>query len=289
MDFGRVLTAMATPFDEHGQVDFLKIDELVDHLIENGTEGLVVAGTTGESATLSFDEKVEVWRRTVKAADKRVPVLAGSGTNGTQESLELSLRAQNTGVDGLMLVVPYYNKPNQEGLYLHFKTIAERTDLPIMVYNVPGRTVVRMTPETVINLSRVPSIVAVKEATGDLSAMAQMVEETADDFYVYTGDDHLTYPSYAIGAHGVVSVSAHVAGSMMQQMLNHFDKGETKEAAKLHRKLVPVCKGMFIAPSPAPIKAAVKRKGLDIGGVRLPMVPLTVEEEKFVHDLVDRL
>ncbi|WP_347860580.1 4-hydroxy-tetrahydrodipicolinate synthase [Salimicrobium sp. PL1-032A] len=289
MDFGRVLTAMATPFDDHGNIDFPKIDELVDHLIDNGTEGLVVAGTTGESATVSFDEKVDVWRRTVQAAKGRIPVLAGSGTNGTQESFELSKRAKDAGVDGLMLVVPYYNKPNQEGLYLHFKTVAEGVDLPIMVYNVPGRTVVRMTPETVIKLSDIPNIVAVKEATGDLSAMAQMVEETADDFYVYTGDDHLTYPAYAIGAHGVVSVSSHVAGKEMQQMLDFFDNGQTGEAAKLHRKLVPVCKGMFIAPSPAPIKAAIKRKGLDIGGVRLPMVPLTVEEETFVHDLVDRL
>ncbi|SIS37476.1 4-hydroxy-tetrahydrodipicolinate synthase [Salimicrobium flavidum] len=289
MDFGRVLTAMATPFDDHGQIDFPKINVLVDHLIENGSDGLVVAGTTGESATLSFDEKVKVWKRTVEAADGRIPVLAGAGTNGTNESLELSLLAKNTGVDGLMLVVPYYNKPNQEGLYLHFKTIAEKIDLPIMIYNVPGRTVVRMTPETVIKLSQVPNIVAVKEATGDLSAMAEMIDGSSEDFNIYTGDDHLTYPSYAIGARGVVSVSAHVAGAMMQEMLDLFDEGKTKEAAMLHRKLVPVCKGMFIAPSPAPIKAAIKRKGLDVGGVRLPMVPLTKEEEQFVHDLVDSL
>ncbi|SIS64450.1 4-hydroxy-tetrahydrodipicolinate synthase [Salimicrobium salexigens] len=289
MDFGRVLTAMATPIDSFGQVDFPKIDELVDHLVNNGSDGLVVAGTTGESATLSFDEKVKVWERTVYAADGRVPVLAGSGTNGTQESLELSLLAQNAGVDGLMLVVPYYNKPNQEGLYLHFKTIAEKVDVPIMVYNVPGRTVVRLNPETIVWLSEIPNIAAVKEATGDLSAMAEIIEGASDDFNVYTGDDHLTYPTYAIGGRGVVSVSSHVAGKTMQEMLDLFDQGEIKKAAAIHRKLVPVCKGMFIAPSPAPIKEALKRKGLDVGGVRLPMVPLTKEEETFIHNLVDDL
>jgi 4-hydroxy-tetrahydrodipicolinate synthase len=283
--FGRVSTAMVTPFDHKGHIDFPKTTQLINHLIENGTESIVVAGTTGESPTLSKEEKLALFQHAVKVADKRVPVIAGTGSNNTYESIELTKKAEQIGVDAIMIVAPYYNKPNQEGLYQHFKAIAENTKLPLMVYNIPGRSSVNILPETVIRLSKIPNIVAVKEASGDLNAMAKIIANTDDDFLLYSGDDGLTLPCMAIGGTGIVSVASHVIGNEMQEMVHAFLNGENEKAAKIHQQILPIMEGLFAAPSPVPVKTALQIKGLDVGSVRLPMVPLTEQERNAVAAL----
>ncbi|MED3552134.1 4-hydroxy-tetrahydrodipicolinate synthase [Cytobacillus praedii] len=276
--FGRVSTAMVTPFDRKGHIDFSKTTQLINHLIENGTESLVVAGTTGESPTLSKEEKLALFQHVVKVVDKRVPVVAGTGSNNTYASIELTKKAEQIGVDGIMAVAPYYNKPNQEGLYQHFKSISENTKLPVMVYNIPGRSAVNILPETVIRLSKLPNIVAVKEASGDLNAMAKIIAGTDEDFLLYSGDDALTIPVLAIGGYGIVSVASHVIGNEMQEMLQAFLNGDNKKAASIHREMLPIMEGLFAAPSPTPVKTALQLKGLNVGSVRLPLVPLTEQE-----------
>ncbi|MBT2688614.1 4-hydroxy-tetrahydrodipicolinate synthase [Bacillus sp. ISL-47] len=283
--FGRVSTAMVTPFDHKGHIDFPKTTQLINHLIENGTDSIVVAGTTGESPTLSKEEKLALFQHAVKVADKRVPVIAGTGSNNTYESIELTKKAEQIGVDAIMIVAPYYNKPNQEGLYQHFKAIAENTKLPLMVYNIPGRSSVNILPETIIRLSKIPNIVAVKEASGDLNAMAKIIANTDDDFLLYSGDDGLTLPCMAIGGTGIVSVASHVIGNEMQEMVNAYLNGDNEKAAKIHQQILPIMEGLFNAPSPVPVKTALQIKGLDVGSVRLPMVPLTEQERNAITAL----
>ncbi|MEN2464517.1 4-hydroxy-tetrahydrodipicolinate synthase [Ornithinibacillus sp. JPR2-1] len=289
MNFGKILTAMVTPFNQDGEINYDETTKLVNYLIDNGTEGLVVAGTTGESPTLTKKEKLELFSHVVKIVDKRIPVIAGTGGNNTQSSIELTKEAEKCGVDAVMLVAPYYNKPNQQGLYTHFKVIAEETTLPIMLYNIPGRSVVKMSAETIIALSKIDNIVSVKEASGDLDQAAEIIENTSDDFTLYSGDDGLTLPVLSIGGDGIVSVASHVIGNEMQEMIRAFEQGDTKKAAKIHRKLLPVMNGLFEAPSPTPVKAALKTKGIQTGGVRLPLVPLTAEEESRVKSLLENL
>lgn len=279
LNFGQILTAMVTPFNDQEEIDFEQTKTLINHLIANGSDGLVVAGTTGESATLSTEEKVELFRFVVEVVDGRVPVIAGTGTNSTKTSIELSKQAELCGVDGLMLVNPYYNKPSQEGLYQHFKHIANETSLPCMLYNIPGRSAVNMKPETIIRLAEIENIVSVKEASADLDAMTQIIHETPEDFTLYSGDDGLTLPVLAIGGVGVISVSSHILGNEMQAMINHFIKGNHQEAAELNGTLRPMMRAMFEQPSPAPVKAALNMKGIQVGNVRLPMLPLTDEEK----------
>lgn len=286
MNFGRILTAMVTPFNEKGEVDYEKVNELVNYLIANGTEGIVVAGTTGESPTLTTEEKFLLYKRVVEVVNGRIPVIAGTGSNNTNASIQLTKMAEEAGVNGIMLVVPYYNKPSQEGLYQHFKAIAEATTLPVMLYNIPGRSSVNMSPETVIRLSKVENIVCVKEASGNLDAMAKIIEETDDSFSLYSGDDGITLPVLAIGGAGVVSVAAHVIGNEMQAMVQSFINGDLKGAAALHRKLLPIMKALFAAPSPSPVKAALKMKGIDTGSLRLPLIPLNdMEKETLIQAL----
>ncbi len=275
MNFGQLITAMVTPFDEQGEIDFIATRNLINHLLENGSDGLVVAGTTGESPTLTQKEKVDLFEFTVRVVAGRVPVIAGTGSNNTRESIELTQQAEAAGVDGIMLVVPYYNKPSQEGMYQHFKVIAESTALPIMLYNIPGRSSVNMCPETIIRLATIPNIVAVKEASGNLDAMADIIENTSADFALYSGDDGLTLPVLSIGGAGVVSVSAHVIGPEMKTMISHFKHGRIREASTLHRRMLPIMKELFAAPNPSPVKAALNLEGIAVGGVRLPMLPLT--------------
>ena len=278
MNFGQVLTAMVTPFDQHGEVDFNAARTLVNYLIENGTDGLVVAGTTGESPTLTTEEKIALFKFVVEVSAGRVPVIAGTGSNNTRASISLTKLAEEAGVDGIMLVTPYYNKPSQEGMFQHFKAIAETTSLPVMLYNIPGRSVVNMSVETVVRLSEISNIVAIKEASGNLDAMAEMISQTPDDFTLYSGDDGLTLPVLAIGGAGVVSVASHIIGNEMQEMINQFKKGRVQEAAVSHQRLLPIMKALFAAPNPTPVKAALNMQGVQVGGVRLPMVPLNDEE-----------
>jgi 4-hydroxy-tetrahydrodipicolinate synthase len=279
MNFGQVLTAMVTPFDQNGEVDFNATRKLVDYLIDNGTDGIVVAGTTGESPTLTTDEKIALFKVVVDAVKGRVPVIAGTGSNNTRASISLTKQAEEAGVDGIMLVAPYYNKPSQEGMYQHFKAIAESTPLPIMLYNIPGRSVVNMSVETVVRLSQIGNIVALKEASGNLDAMAEIISQVPSDFTLYSGDDGLTLPVLAIGGAGVVSVASHVIGNEMQEMINHFKNGQVQEAANAHRRLLPIMKALFAAPNPAPVKAALNINGVSVGGLRLPLLPLSEEEE----------
>ncbi len=276
--FGRIATAMVTPFDRKGHIDFSKTTQLVNYLIANGSESLVVCGTTGESPTLSKEEKLALIDHVIKVVNKRVPVIAGTGSYNTYESIELTKKAENLGADAIMLVAPYYNKPNQEGLYQHFKTIAEETALPILLYNIPGRSVVNVEPETIIALSQIKNIVAVKEASGNLNKMTQIIANTPDHFELYTGDDGNTLPVLSIGGVGVISVAAHVIGNEMQEMVTKFLDGQISEAAKLHQKLLPIMVELFKAPNPVPVKTALQMKGLDVGTVRLPLVPLTENE-----------
>ncbi|WP_096154585.1 MULTISPECIES: 4-hydroxy-tetrahydrodipicolinate synthase [Bacillus] len=286
INFGKVATAMVTPFDNKGNIDFEKTTQLINYLIENGTDSLVIAGTTGESPTLTKEEKLALFRHAVEVVGGRVPVVAGTGSNNTKESIALTKQAEAAGVDAVMLVTPYYNKPSQEGLFQHFKAIAEETKLPVMLYTVPGRAVVNMTAETVVRLSHIENIVAVKEASGNLDQMTEIIANTNDDFALYSGDDGLTIPVLAIGGNGIVSVASHVVGNEMQEMIHAFENSELQKAAKLHQKLLPLMNGLFSAPSPTPVKTALQIKGMDVGGVRLPLVPLTESERNFVASLL---
>lgn len=286
--FGRVSTAMVTPFDNKGNIDFQKTSQLIEYLIDNGSDSLVVAGTTGESPTLSTEEKVALFRHVVKTVNGRIPVIAGTGSNNTYASIELTKKAEASGVDAIMIVAPYYNKPNQEGIFQHFKAIAESTTLPVMVYNIPGRSVINIHPETIIRLADISNIVAVKEASGDLDAMTHIIANTPDDFELYSGDDGITIPVLSIGGQGIISVASHIIGNEMQEMIQAFLNGSNKEAAKLHQQLLPIMKGLFTAPSPVPVKTALQLKGLDVGSVRLPLVPLSESERISLTELLNR-
>ncbi|WHY75389.1 4-hydroxy-tetrahydrodipicolinate synthase [Neobacillus sp. WH10] len=279
MNFGQVLTAMVTPFDQNGEIDFNATRDLVNYLIANGSDGLVIAGTTGESPTLTTEEKAALFKFVVKVVDGRVPVIAGTGSNNTRASISLTTLAEEAGVDGIMLVVPYYNKPSQEGLFQHFKAIADSTVLPVMLYNIPGRSVINMSVDTIVRLSKIDNIVAIKEASGNLDAMAEIISLTADDFTLYSGDDSLTLPVLVIGGAGVVSVASHIIGNELQEMINNFKNGHLKEAASAHRHLLPIMKALFAAPNPTPVKAALNMTGIKVGSVRLPLVPLNSEEK----------
>lgn len=276
--FGKVSTAMVTPFDASGEVDFERTTKLVEHLISNGSDSLVVCGTTGESPTLSKHEKLALFKHVVKVVGGRVKVIAGTGSNHTAETIEFTKMAASTGVDAVMLVTPYYNKPSQEGLYQHFKAIAESVELPVMVYNVPGRTVTNLLPETVIRLSSIQNIIAVKEASGNIGVMTKIIAGTPDDFELYCGDDGLTLPAMAVGATGVVSVASHIIGTEMQEMIQYFESGKNKESAQLHQKYLPLMEALFSAPSPAPTKAALNLRGVEVGSVRLPLVEMNKQE-----------
>lgn len=278
MHFGHVLTAMVTPFSEEGQIDYERLTNLIEHLLANGTEGLVINGTTGEASTLLPVEKEKVLLHVVRVVNKRVPVLAGTGTNDTAVSVEATRIAEASGADGIMAIVPYYNRPNQEGIYAHFTAIAESTSLPVMLYNVPGRTGTHMNADTVIRLSAIDNIIALKEASGKLDHTAEVIAGTSNSFHVYSGDDSMTLPMMAIGGSGVVSVASHLIGNELGDMIHAYFAGDVKQAAAIHQQLLPVMNGVFLAPSPAPVKAALGLYGVDIGSVRLPLVDLTVDE-----------
>ncbi|MFP7169180.1 4-hydroxy-tetrahydrodipicolinate synthase [Terribacillus halophilus] len=286
MKFGKIITAMVTPFDNDGKIDFDATARLLDYLIENGTDAVVVAGTTGESPTLSHEEKLQLFRHMVKTAGGRIPIIAGTGSNNTKDSIELTKEAEEIGVDAALIVAPYYNKPNQRGLYAHFEAVANSTKLPIMLYNIPGRSVVKIEAETVIELSKIKNIVSVKDSTGDLSAMTKVIANTPDDFSLYSGDDDLTLPVAAIGGDGIVSVSSHVVGNEMQAMLQAYEAGDIGEAARIHQQILPVMQGMFQAPSPTPVKEALNQKGVTVGGVRLPLVELPEAEKENISKLL---
>lgn len=281
MNLGQIGTAMVTPFSEEGTIDYKRAKKLIEHLIANGTDALVVNGTTGESPTVTAQEKRALLSFAVKQVNKRIPVIAGTGTNSTAESVLLTQQAEKLGADGIMLVTPYYNKPDQRGMYAHFAHIAAETKLPVLLYNIPGRSVVNMVPETIIELSKIKNIRAVKEASGSLEQMAEIIDGTDDGFSVYSGDDALTLPLLAIGGNGVISVASHVVGNEMQQMIDAFNSGQTVQAAAMHRALLPVFRAIFSAPNPVPVKYALEKFGIETGGVRLPLVDFGEDQIPF--------
>lgn len=285
-DFGRLITAMVTPFNEQMEVDYQRARELAEHLVATGSQSIVVAGTTGESPTLSVEEKAVLFQTVVDAVKGKARVIAGSGSNSTKQSVEITRSAEAAGVDGIMLVVPYYNKPPQEGLYLHFKKIAGSTGLPVMLYNVPGRTSVNMSAQTTIRLAQIDNIFSIKEASGDLEQVSQIVNETPDDFLVYSGDDSMTLPILSVGGYGVVSVAGHIIGGKINEMIEAFTSGQPAEAAALHRRLMPVFKGMFISTNPIPVKTSLNILGKNAGPVRLPLIEMTGEQRESLKDIL---
>lgn len=271
---------MVTPFTDTGELDLEGAKKLAAYLVEHGSDGLVVAGTTGESPTLTQEEKIALFAAVKEAVGDKAVVIAGTGGNSTSASVRLTREAEKLGVDGVMLVVPYYNRPSQEGLYQHFKAIAESTPLPVMLYNVPSRTGRNMEAETTLRLAQIPNIVAVKEASGDLDQVTAILRQAPEDFLVYSGDDSITLPLMAIGGYGIVSVASHVVGDRMQAMVRAYVQGDTVKAAAIHRELFPVFKALFITTNPVPVKAALNMLGLPGGPVRLPLVEATAAEKE---------
>lgn len=272
IDFGRILTAMITPFTEDGKVDYAIAEALASHLAAHGTDTLVVCGTTGESPTLSWEEEYELFQVVQKAVSGKAKVIAGTGSNSTQEAIAATQKASKLGLDGSLQVVPYYNKPPQSGLYEHFKAIAQASpDIPLMLYNVPGRTGQNLLPETVAKLAQIPNIVAVKEASGNLDQVSQIRRLTPNEFTIYSGDDSLTLPILAVGGRGVVSVASHLVGDQLQQMVQSFEKGDIQAATQIHLQLFPLFKALFLTANPIPVKAALALQGWTVGRPRLPL------------------
>lgn len=291
MDLGKVITAMVTPIHpEKNKVCKKRIHHLVNHLIDNGSDGLVIAGTTGESPTLSHDEKMKLFRQVVETNAGRAKLIAGTGSNNTAETIAFTKEvAELGGIDAVLVVAPYYNKPNQDGLYAHFVAVAEASDLPVVIYNIPGRSVVNIEPETIIRLAKLPNIIGVKESSGDLDNISKIIAETSDDFLVYSGDDSLTLPILAVGGNGVISVASHVVGNEMQEMMQAFESGDVKKAASIHRSLLPLMNGLFSVPNPAPTKYLLNQQGISVGPVRLPLVDLNAEQGTKLQAILEGL
>lgn len=272
--FGRVLTAMVTPFNDAGEVDYRRAKELALALLDSGTDGFVITGTTGESPTLSAEEKLRLYSEIKAAVGDRAPVIAGTCNYNTAESIELSREAQKAGVDGLLGTVPYYNKPPQEGLYQHFKAIAEAVPLPMILYNVPSRTVTNMLPDTTIRLSEIDNIVGVKEASGNFEGIAKIIQKSSPGFLVWSGDDSSTLPILSLGGYGIVSVAAHLIGKQIQKMIGSFLAGDVSTAARIHRETLPLVNSLFVVTNPIPLKYALNRVGFEVGKPRLPLVEI---------------
>jgi 4-hydroxy-tetrahydrodipicolinate synthase len=277
-NFGRVLTAMVTPFNDDLSVNYSEAGNLAKYLVANGSDGLVIAGTTGESPTLSKEEKLKLFSVVLDAVGDKATVIAGTGTNDTRASVSFTQEAEKLGVHGAMVVGPYYNKPPQEGYYQHFKAIAESTRLPLIIYNVPGRTGSNILPATIARLAEIQNIVAIKEASGNIEQVSEIVRITPKDFWVYSGEDSLTLPILSVGGAGIISVAAHIVGRRMQEMISAFFKGDTAAAQAIHLELTPFFKVIFLTTNPIPVKTAVNLIGQKAGPFRLPMVPPTTEE-----------
>ena len=284
--FGEVLTAMVTPFDQELKVDLSKARELARYLIANGSDGLVVLGTTGEVPTLSTTEKLSLLETIVDEVGDQTTVIAGTGSYSTDASLELSKKAASIGVDGVMLVVPYYNKPPQGGLYQHFKKIATGIDLPILLYNVPGRTARNLEVNTLIKLAEIDNIIAVKEASLDMAQISTLTRVLPEDFYVYSGEDTFTLPILAVGGQGVVSVAAHLVGVEIKRMIQAFKAGKVEEAIALNKQLGPIFEAIFITTNPIPVKAALNMVGINVGSLRPPLLNLMPDEEEVLKGII---
>lgn len=279
--FGRLLTAMVTPFNADGSVNYAAGADFADWLLANGSDGLVVEGSTGEAATMDMDEKIKFMQTIVARVNGRAKIVAGAGTNCTASTIDLVKKMEACGVDGVLVVGPYYNKPTQEGYYQHFAAVAKATKLPIIVYNVPGRTGGNIAPETVARLAAdFSNIVAIKEAAGNVAQTAELYRVLPEDFSIYSGDDGLILPFLSVGACGLISVLANVNGNLLQQLMQAYSEGRVKDAADLNKVMVPLAKAMFVESNPIPIKAAVtKVTGINAGAPRLPLTPISAAAE----------
>ena len=279
--FGRLLTAMVTPFNADGSVNYAAGADFADWLLANGSDGLVVEGSTGEAATMDMDEKIKFMQTIVARVNGRAKIVAGAGTNCTASTIDLVKKMEACGVDGVLVVGPYYNKPTQEGYYQHFAAVAKATKLPIIVYNVPGRTGGNIAPETVARLAAdFSNIVAIKEAAGNVAQTAELYRVLPEDFSIYSGDDGLILPFLSVGACGLISVLANVNGNILQQLMQAYSEGRVKDAADLNKVMVPLAKAMFVESNPIPIKAAVtKVTGIEAGAPRLPLTPISAAAE----------
>jgi 4-hydroxy-tetrahydrodipicolinate synthase len=283
---GRLLSAMVTPFNEEGKVDYEQAKRLALALLSSGSEGLIISGTTGESPTLRQEEKLRLFTEVKSAVGERGAVVAGTGSYNTAESLELTKEAERIGVDACLLVVPYYNKPTQDGLYQHFKTIAQGTNLPCILYNVPSRTITSLSAETIIKLSHIDNIIGVKEASGNLGQISQIISNTRDDFLIWSGNDGDTLPILVLGGYGLISVASHLVGNQIKGMINSILNGRIDEAASIHRHLLPLVDALFIVSNPIPVKYALNYIGFNVGKPRLP---LTEPDEKSAAVIRDTL
>jgi 4-hydroxy-tetrahydrodipicolinate synthase len=263
---------MVTPFDAQGEVDYQQARRLALSLLDSGSDGVVVSGTTGESPTLSREEKLRLFAETKSALGNRGTVVAGTGSYNTKEGQELTKEAEKTGVDACLLVVPYYNRPTQQGLWEHFKAIAQSTTLSCILYNVPSRTVTNLAADTVIKLSQIDNIVGVKEASGNLGQIAEIIHRAKEDFLVYSGNDSDTFPILALGGYGVISVASHLVGIQIKDMMEKFLNGKPQEAARIHRHLLPLVNALFIVSNPMPVKWALNYVGFPVGKPRLPLI-----------------
>lgn len=279
-DAGEVITAMVTPFNSKREIDYEKVESLASYLVENGSDAVLVTGTTGESPTLTFDEELEILSSVKRAVNTHGKVIMGTGSNCTETAVMTAKKAQKEGADAILTVVPYYNKPSQSGIIEHFSAVAEAVDLPVILYNIPSRTGVNMTPETVKLLAKkYQNIVALKQSYADMDVITELKTICPSDFTIYSGDDSLTLPMLSLGAHGVISVASHLYGTEIKSMIRNFKTGDIKTAQNMHLKLYPVFKKLFMVSNPVPVKAALASKGLIEEYVRKPLVEMTKAEK----------
>ena len=288
-DIGRLITAMVTPFDAAMEIDYAQARRLAQALVASGSDGLVVTGTTGENPSLAHEENLRLWTEVKDAVGDSAAVIAGSGTNGTGETIKLARMAEEAGADAQLLVVPYYNKPTQEGVYRHFRAIAESTSLPCILYNVPSRTIVNMTAETTLRLANdVPNIVGTKEASGDLAQIAAIIRDAPDGFRVWSGNDSDTFGVVSLGGWGVVSVASHLIGRQIKRLIELTAAGDLAAAAAEHQRQLPLASGLFVVSNPIPVKYCVNRAGFNVGGLRLPLVEADAKTASFLDGLLAR-
>jgi len=287
INIGEVITAMVTPFKENFEVDYNKVEKLADYLINNGSDAILVAGTTGESPTLTHEEELEILKVVKNIVGNKAKVVMGAGSNSTRTAVESTQKAEKAGADAILSVVPYYNKPSQPGLLEHFGQIAKSTSLPIILYNIPGRTGINMLPETIATLANnYKNIAAVKQSNPDLDLVTEIRGQTPKDFIIYSGDDSLTLPMLAIGAYGVISVASHVIGKDIKQIISEFKEGNTSKALEIHLKLYPMFKALFTSPNPIPVKAVLAKQGLVEETVRPPLVKLTADQREKLYNSI---
>ncbi len=289
MSLGSLFTAMVTPFHDNFTINYSEAQRLARYLVENGSDGVVVSGTTGEAPTLSKEEKVSLFKAVKEAVGEKGKVIAGTGSYSTEDTLKLTKEAERVEVDAVLVVVPYYNKPPQKGLFAHFKKVAENTSLPVILYNVPSRTAVNLDAETTVSLSKINNIMGIKEASGNLAQVAYIISHAESGFSVYSGDDSFTFPLISLGGDGVISVASHLVGREMKEMIEKVKRGELEEARKIHLRLLPLFKKLFLTTNPIMIKKAMQLVGFKVGAPRLPLIEASEKETEVLKETLRNL